>query len=358
MPILNYKGEDGQFHSLGGLLKGDPGNAGVVVGDTEPTDPSVKVWINSAGDPMTAEQIPVSSTDDSSVATALGNKVPSSRTINGKPLNSDVVLSASDLEGAAADSNKLGGKDPKYYIQPRNLLDNSDFTNPVNQRGQTGYSGSVYTIDRWSLWSANSNATLSTDGNIVAINPNGDDKVALTQRFAKGYLSEEKSYTFAYLDTQGTIHIDNNPVKYVVEAYDYVEIKRDALTGIIWAALYEGAYTADSLPPYVPKGYAAELAECQRYHVPVIDTWLTGFFKRGQGIVVEIPAARNIRSSAPTVVLNNPKIYTDSGWNDLTFAGVSVNRGYAVNVVFESAAPLSYGQAYLINGIESINMDL
>ena len=33
-----------------------------------------------------------------------------------------------------------------------------------------------------------------------------------------------------------------------------------------WAALYEGTYTADTLPPYVPKGYAAELAACQRYY--------------------------------------------------------------------------------------------
>ena len=29
-----------------------------------------------------------------------------------------------------------------------------------------------------------------------------------------------------------------------------------------WAALYEGEYTANTLPPYVPKGYAAELAAC------------------------------------------------------------------------------------------------
>ena len=36
-------------------------------------------------------------------------------------------------------------------------------------------------------------------------------------------------------------------------------------SGLLWAALYEGAYTADTLPAYVYKGYAAELAECQRY---------------------------------------------------------------------------------------------
>ena len=37
----------------------------------------------------------------------------------------------------APDSSKLGGKAPEYYLQPRNLLDNSDFTNLVNQRGIT-----------------------------------------------------------------------------------------------------------------------------------------------------------------------------------------------------------------------------
>ena len=33
-----------------------------------------------------------------------------------------------------------------------------------------------------------------------------------------------------------------------------------------WAALYEGEYTAETLPPYVPKGYAVELSECLRYY--------------------------------------------------------------------------------------------
>ena len=40
---------------------------------------------------------------------------------------------------------------------------------------------------------------------------------------------------------------------------------RESAAYIRWAALYEGAYTADTLPAYVYKGYAAELAECQRY---------------------------------------------------------------------------------------------
>lgn len=37
--------------------------------------------------------------------------------------------------------------------------------------------------------------------------------------------------------------------------------------GIEWIALYEGEYTAATLPEYQPKGYWAELAECQRYYI-------------------------------------------------------------------------------------------
>ena len=38
-------------------------------------------------------------------------------------------------------------------------------------------------------------------------------------------------------------------------------------SGVVeWAALYEGSYTADTLPAYQPKGYAEELVECQRYY--------------------------------------------------------------------------------------------
>lgn len=32
-----------------------------------------------------------------------------------------------------------------------------------------------------------------------------------------------------------------------------------------WAALYEGSYTAETMPEYHPKGYWAEFAECMRY---------------------------------------------------------------------------------------------
>ena len=63
----------------------------------------------------------------------------------------------------------------------------------------------------------------------------------------------------------------------------------------IWAALYEGEYTAETLPEYQPKGYGAELAECQRYY--------------------QIRSANNIAAvdMRPTMRLSSPTITSVSG---------------------------------------------
>ena len=46
----------------------------------------------------------------------------------------------------------------------RNLLDNWDFRNPVNQRGQTIYTGIAYTIDRWKTQNLTGTVALGTNG--------------------------------------------------------------------------------------------------------------------------------------------------------------------------------------------------
>ena len=53
----------------------------------------------------------------------------------------------------------------------------------------------------------------------------------------------------------------------VVNVYISPDTESTGTAAVVrWAALYEGEYTAETLPPYVPKGYAAELAECLRYY--------------------------------------------------------------------------------------------
>lgn len=267
---------------------------------------------------------------------------------NGK--TSDNYLKKTDT---ASDSAKLGGKAPEYYIQPRNLLDNSDFRNPVNQRGQTGYVGDQYAVDRWFLWSQNNKASVDLGNDHVALNPEGDPFVTLAQRFPKGYLSEEKTYTLAYLDTAGEIHISNNPVIHM-ESYDYVQIISDTWIGVRWTALYEGAYTADTLPPYVPKGYATELAECQRYFRKGTQAVTIGTqSSSGSLLSLSVPRMR----IKPTVTLTNiisqgwgnvaASNYT-AGWNENLGSSFYVNYIYSVSddvgknvvVVYEMSADL------------------
>lgn len=194
-------------------------------------------------------------------------------TINGKPVESgEITLTASDVGalpsgGTAVNSGKLGGKAPEYYIQPRNLLDNSDFRNPVNQRGQKSYTGG-YGIDRWKQWNSSS-TTYVRDGYIT---------VSIIQQYIGVPIDFDTVYTLAAKKTDGTIlclagTFDTKDNRGGLRLdYDtntdgskkpYVSI--NAAGDYLWVALYEGSYTAETLPPYVPKGYEEELFNCRYY---------------------------------------------------------------------------------------------
>lgn len=192
-------------------------------------------------------------------------------TINGKAPDAagKVELAAADVsalgeDAQAKDSAKLAGKAPEYYIQPRNLLDNSDFTNPVNQRGAGSYTGIGYTIDRWRTW--DSGFSMAVDGNSIA--SLGGSFVQYTGKRLSGI------HTLAAMTSTGTLYLYTADIGEAVSYSGNLGMGID-LNGVnvisiapgtyIWAALYEGEYTAETLPPYVPKGYAAEMAECQRY---------------------------------------------------------------------------------------------
>lgn len=258
---------------------------------------------------------------------------------------------------SAADSAKLGGKAPEYYIQSRNLLDNSDFRNPVNQRGQTGYVGTQYTVDRWFLWSQNSKASVGLGNDYVELNPEEDPFATLTQRFPKGYFSKEKTYTLAYLDTAGEILISNNPITHM-ESYDYVQIVSDTWIGIRWVALYEGSYTADTLPPYVPKGYAAELAECQRYYIEIGIQPINGWCYDWGQVNVFVPTPTLMRQENPSVILNtaSPNFFIGSTPYDATLiGGKSISNGILVTY---SHAAMVRGQCIMPEFSAKISADL
>lgn len=199
-------------------------------------------------------------------------------------------------EGCVAATQGKGVVDDGYVIpsltewmqniRKPNLLDNSDFRNPVNQRGSTEYAhgSSKYTIDRW----LTVNGVKVNDGYITVFNGSPDTVYNFYQDFPLGVFDKSKTYTGAVKLLDGTVCVGSGvPVdggtatlfngkgfeiklrkNYENNNKDrfYIQLPAGASLDIVWVALYEGAYTAETLPEYVPKGYAAELLECQRYY--------------------------------------------------------------------------------------------
>lgn len=202
--------------------------------------------------------------------------------INGKAPDASgaVTLEAGDVgalaEGeTAVDSAKLGGKAPEYYLQPKNLLDNSDFE--IAQAGYGRKHGSkVYAADRWMQ-----NDTTERTYTYTTKNGHGALKCSTATRIQqKLHLVDGQDYTAAFY-INNTLYVLNFTANgadngsgaiWVNKQSDgtYMFIVSSIPAGGIVSepVLYIGTYTADTLPPYVPKGYARELAECQqRYHV-------------------------------------------------------------------------------------------
>lgn len=189
------------------------------------------------------------------------------------------------LNGYAFDAAALGGKAPEYYIQPRNLLDNSNFRSPVNQRGKAEYESAGYTIDRWQVYGSTMKIGVK-DAGVQITNSEATLDRSFQQNMLSGTLEDGKAYTGMIELADGTIYTGSgragtgnvnltdaaNDIYMQVtkgEEKDYVKliVKAGKSVTVCRCAIYEGTYTDDTLPPYVPKGYAAELLECQKYCV-------------------------------------------------------------------------------------------
>ena len=200
------------------------------------------------------------STNSTWSSSKINDSITNAKTELNQSIESSVNIAKTELSSDYNNKIKLAA--------PVNLLDNSNFLNPVNQRGQTSYTGVGYTIDRWRFWQSSCSLILTDSG----ITINGDD---LNQYFDVGAFDTSKIYTAAACSSNGTIKMVSGVLSYGMWG-DYVTFTVDgnnnprftlAAGSYKWAALYEGEYTADTLPEYKPKGYYAELLECQRYYI-------------------------------------------------------------------------------------------
>jgi hypothetical protein len=95
-------------------------------------------------------------------------------------------------------------------------------------------------------------------------------------------------------------------------------------------ALYEGEYTAETLPAYQPKGYGAELAECKRYYRQIVsvadvsaNTILNGYISSdSKRLYVAVPFADGMRATPNVTFTGSITVRGVTGY--LTEASYSV----------------------------------
>lgn len=284
------------------------------------------------------------------------------------------VVSVNDQTGAVnifeAPINAAKAEQIKQLREtnPYNLLDNSYFIDPINQAGFNGYHGSSarYAIDRWQ---ATTGATTSQDKNGLKIITDKTDWTSGVQqqieakRFAdvmtlavRGVFpvacrlfvyigSGAQNFGLAYFKGDAEertlvlklTKLDGLTGDEVVNVYISPDAEKTGTPSVIrWAALYEGEYTADTLPPYVPKGYAVELSECLRYYRRVTGNNETFIGYCANGISYAMIPLQTMRIS-PTVNPSGKFYYTLGTKQGTTSETATAHKANANRVIVKCA---------------------
>ena len=215
---------------------------------------------------------------------------------------------------------KFDGERISTAAAPWNLLDNSDFTNLVAQAGIGGKHGSVsYAADRWKLTSGTVTYTAGT-----GLTLNG----TITQVLEK---APTGGSCFVGMGSgTATIALNGNTITITSSG------------GVIkWAALYAEECTESTKPEYQPKGYGAELAECQRYYLHDVGSRCAGCILADGNVVIVIPLATTLRTKPSVVVnrLDNIVYNTAAGYKIIALKSVSsveFSAASHVNIAFKT----------------------
>ena len=222
----------------------------------------------------------------------------------------DTGVQAQGAQGPKGEQGPQGDTGVCVY----NLLDNSDFAHPIAQAGVNGAHGATgYAVDRW-MRTSGATVSQAADG-LKIVSDKTSWTAGIQQRIEAKRFADVMTFAvrgvfpvacrlFVYIGSGttnfGTAYFQGDAAERTL----VLKLKKpDGLTGdevvnvyispdtgstgtaaiVRWAALYEGEYTAETVPPYVPKGYAAELAECLRYYrkIKADNETFAGYAARG-----------------------------------------------------------------------------
>ena len=261
-------------------------------------------------------------------------------------------------------------------LAPHNLLDNSNFADLVAQAGLNGAHGSTaYIADRWK--SGNATATANSGYTTISSTEKAGRIVQMLPAAVAGKtVTAAAKVASANTIYFGVYYIQNSVSKYINNSFvspngvimvsgaipaDATNIEFRIYTSYIdgggscnvyWAALYEGSYDASTLPAYQPKGYAAELAACQRYY-KVIDVYVTPWLLERTDLRRYYVGYEPMRTK-PTVDVSGLKEYAT--WTDL----VSTLNPYNIknNRVLISATAETTSTKIYMGGSIALSADL
>lgn len=205
-----------------------------------------------------------------------------------------------------------------------NLGTNTNFPNPVNQRGATSYTGdgtSPYCIDRWRI----SNGTTYTVGTFTLSaatyanracgmwqsNEMGAHQLSIGDDITVSIYANGKLHTptMKVIDRDLYDAFTNVPAGYDCDDFEivlctYAHDKTKYNLGIYpkkpLTVNYIKWEKGSVATPYVPKGYGAELAECQRYFKRVGNRGFRGWATNETNVVCCLTLATQMRVN-PTI---------------------------------------------------------
>ena len=272
-----------------------------------------------------------------------------------------------------------------------NLLDNSDFVHPVAQAGVNGAHGATgYAVDRW-MRTSGATVSQAADG-LKIVSDKTSWTAGIQQRIEAKRFADVMTFAvrgvfpvacrlFVYIGSGttnfGTAYFQGDAAERTLVAK---LIKPDGLTGdevvnvyispdtgstgtaavVRWAALYEGEYTAETLPPYVPKGYAAELAECLRYYRKIKANNETFAGYATNGVAYAFIALTQTMRIAPTVTGGGKFYYTLGSSHGTTTETATVHNANTNRAIVKCVTSITGIQTGLITpqGDIDISADL
>ena len=272
-----------------------------------------------------------------------------------------------------------------------NLLDNSDFVHPVAQAGVNGAHGATgYAVDRWNRTSG---ATVSqaADG-LKIVSDKTSWTAGIQQRIEAKRFADVMTFAvrgvfpvacrlFVYIGSGttnfGTAYFQGDAAERtlvlkltkpdgltgdeVVNVYISPDTESTGTAAVVrWAALYEDEYTAETLPPYVPKGYAAELAECLRYYRKIKANNETFAGYATNGVAYAFIALTQTMRIAPTVTGGGKFYYTLGSSHGTTTETATVHNANTNRAIVKCVTSITGIQTGLITpqGDIDISADL